>query len=205
MKQLVNARFSAIIAAAAFTALAPVPAAAQEAGGDTVNMVIVYGEDECPQSSADQITVCARMDESERYRIPEQLRQSSDPENVAWTSRVRTYETVGNFGPLSCSAVGAGGELGCTAAAIEAAYAERAQGSDVRFSELIAAERAQRLATIDEDAADTQSRVEAIEAEYMERLRRESEGEATPADDSAASEQPEVIDSARLAEPPPGM
>ena len=71
---------------------------------------------------------------------------------------------------------------------IERAYAERAQSSDVRFGELIAEERADRLSTIDADAAATQSRVEELERAYMERLRRESEaplpGETT-ADPSA--------------------
>ncbi len=59
--------------------LAPLPAAAQDQAGDKVNTVIVYGEDECPQSTGGDIVVCARMDESERYRIPEALRFSDDP------------------------------------------------------------------------------------------------------------------------------
>ena len=72
----------------------------------------------------DQIVVCARLEESERFRIPERLRQSNDPENEPWASRVRAYETVGQFGALSCSPVGSGGELGCTAQMIENAYRE---------------------------------------------------------------------------------
>ena len=123
----------------AAVALAPAPAVAQDAAGDRVNTVIVYGDDECPQSTSDEIVVCARMEESERFRIPEPLRQSSDPENEPWASKVRAYETVGQFGALSCSPVGSGGELGCTAKMIEAAYQERATGSDVRAGELIAA------------------------------------------------------------------
>ena len=56
---------------------------------------------------------------------------------------------------------------------INAAYADKREGSDVRFSQLIEAARAARLSTIDEDAADQQARVEQLEREYMERLERE--------------------------------
>jgi hypothetical protein len=168
------------LAATAAIALAPMPAAAQEDAGDKVNTVIVYGDDQCPQSNGDEIVVCARMEESERFRIPEALRQSSDPENEPWASRVRAYETVGNFGALSCSPVGSGGELGCTAKMIEAAYRERATSSDVRAGELIAAAREERLETIDAEAAATQARVEELERQYMERVRAEDAGEVAP-------------------------
>ena len=69
-------------------ALVSSPAAAQDTGEERVNTLIVYGEDECPPSTGDEITVCARLDESERYRIPESLRQSEDPANESWASRV---------------------------------------------------------------------------------------------------------------------
>lgn len=181
-----NRLLIALIAApAGLAALAPLPAAAQDNAGDRVNTVIIYGEDECPRSSADEITVCARLDESERFRIPERLRQSEDPANEAWASRVQAFETVGDFGPLSCSTVGSGAELGCTPQLIEAAYAERRAGSGVRFSQLIEQERAERLATIDAEAAATQVRVEEQEALYLERQRAAQAGETTTAVDPA--------------------
>jgi hypothetical protein len=173
------------------------PVAAQDEGGDRVNTLIIYGEDECPPSNDGEIVVCARMDEGERYRIPERLRQSEDPANEAWASRVQSYETVGDFGPLSCTPSGAGGELGCTAEMIEAAYAERAQSSNVRFSQLIAEERAERLATIDEEAAATQARVEELERQYEERMRRAQEGEVAETVDSSGAPA-EVVDPSRL-------
>ena len=172
-----NRLLIALIAApAGLAALAPLPAAAQDNAGDRVNTVIIYGEDACPRSTADEITVCARLDESERFRIPERLRQSEDPANEAWASRVQAFETVGDFGPLSCSTVGSGAELGCTPQLIEAAYAERRAGSGVRFSQLIEQERAERLATIDSEAAATQARVEEQEAVILERQRIAQEG-----------------------------
>jgi hypothetical protein len=174
-------RISAFAAATTLAMLLPAaPALAQEDGGDRVNQVIIFGDDACPRSEGDTITVCARLDESERYRIPPLLRNSSSPDNEAWSRRAQSLEAVGAFGPLSCTPVGAGGELGCTVQAIEAAYAERAGGSSVRFSQLIEEERAARLAEIDNEAASTQRRVEELERAYMERLERERDAEEGP-------------------------
>ena len=172
-------RLFSLVAATAI-GLSPAPVLAQDAAGDRVNTVIIYGDDACPASADGEIVVCARMDEGERYRIPEALRQSSDPANEAWANRVKSFEAVGDFGPLSCSTIGAGSELGCTAQFIEAAYAEKRSGPGVRAGELIAAARGERLATIDAEAADTQARVEVLEREFMERARQEEAGEVAP-------------------------
>lgn len=182
-----NRLLIALIAAPVGLAALPLPAVAQDNAGDRVNTVIIYGEDECPRSSADEITVCARLDESERFRIPERLRQSEDPANESWASRVQAFETVGDFGPLSCSTSGSGSELGCTPQLIEAAYAERRAGSSVRFSQLIEEERAERLATIDAEAAATQARVEEQEAIILERQRAAQAGETPAAVDPSAA------------------
>lgn len=180
-----TARFlpALMIAGLAFAA----PAAAQDDAGDKVNMVIVYGDDACPQSTAAEIVVCARKDESERYRIPENLRYSDDPANESWTERVERLEMVGEFGTLSCTPVGIGGHTGCTQEMIAKAYADRAEGSNVRFGQLIAEARAERLSTIDEEAAAEQERVEALEREYMERLEAERAA-PTPGETAAAPE-----------------
>lgn len=164
---------TAILLAVAFAAS---PVSAQDEGGDKVNMVIVYGNDECPVSTGGEITVCARKAEGERYRIPPNLRTSDSPENQAWTERVERYEMIGDFGTMSCSPAGAGGFTGCTQQMIEAAYGEKAEGSEVRFGQLIEAARAERLSTIDADAAAEQARVEQLEKAYMEKLERERAG-----------------------------
>lgn len=144
---------------------------------DDVRMSVVYGDDAAPPCPEDQICVIARLPESERYRIPETLRYSDDPANTSWTERVESLEMVGDFGTLSCSPAGAGGFTGCTRDLIRRAYGEEATGASVRFSELIAAARAERLSKIDEQAAAEQERVEQIEREYMERLERERAAE----------------------------
>ena len=76
---------SASLAAASLAAALLLPAgpALAQSPDEKVNLVIVYGQDECPQGKADEITVCARKEERERYRIPEPLRGSDSPRNDA--------------------------------------------------------------------------------------------------------------------------
>ncbi|MFN4113491.1 MAG: hypothetical protein ACK4GD_06080 [Sphingomonadaceae bacterium] len=158
-------------------ALLAAPLAAQESLRDDVRMSIVYGEDAAPECPRGEICVVARLPEDERFRIPPNLRFSEDPGNTAWTRRVESLEMIGDFGTMSCSTAGAGGFTGCTQQMIRAAYGDRAAGADVRFSELIASARADRLSQIDATAAEQQERVEQIEREYMERLERERAAE----------------------------
>ena len=192
MKRLAALPFAMLAAA-----LAPCPAAAQGADEPKVNQLIIYGDDKCPPSTNDEITVCARLDENERYRIPEDLREVKGPENVSWAAKVRSFEAVGKFGPLSCTPVGAGGELGCTAKMIEAAYEEKANSSSIRFAELIAKARQERLATIDPQAAATQARVEAIEKE-QKRL----EAQGVPTAQAAAQAEQTIADREAQGQPP---
>jgi hypothetical protein len=154
---------------------AATPAAAQEASEPKVNLVIVYGNDKCPESDADTITVCARKDEGERYRIPEPLRENPSPQNEAWNQKVRAYETVTKTGAQSCSPVGAGGWTGCSSKLINEAYAEKKTDPGIRAAQLIAEERARRLANVDADAAETQAAVEQQEEQIIARRRLEQQ------------------------------
>ncbi len=169
---------------------AAVPALAQDAPEPKVNQLIVYGDDKCPESEGDTITVCARKAEAERYRIPAALRGSASPQNEAWTNRVASYEMVGRSGTMSCSPVGAGGWTGCSGKLIDAAYAEKKASPDVKFGELIAAERAKRLSTIDKEAAETQARVEKLEDEIEARRKAEAEDAAKAEAAGEASAKP---------------
>lgn len=176
-----------LAAASTLAALAVATPAQAQGTGESVNQLIIYGDDACPPSTADQITVCARKDESERYRIPEALRQSDDPANESWTNRVIAYETVGDTGIQSCSPTGAGGWTGCLGEFIDNAYAERDTDASVRFSQLIEEERARRLAAIDAEAEETQSRVEEAEREYFER--QQAEAQAASNDETGTPEE----------------
>ena len=172
---MIRPLFSLTMLAAAGLAAPAMAQTPVETDDDSYNMVIVYGDDACPASTDGTIVVCARQDESERYRIPEGLRFTDGPQAQSWAERVERLEMVGDFGILSCSPAGAGGVTGCTQQMIDAAYADKENSSAVRFSEVINEIRADRLSTIDEDAARTQEEVEMIEREYMERLNAERE------------------------------
>jgi hypothetical protein len=123
-------RVTITLAAAAGLAagLAALPAAAQEAGA--VNEIIVFGNDPCPRSTDDEIVVCARKPETERYRIPERLR-SGGPRQTreAWANKARQFETVGSTGTFSCSPVGPGGHTGCLTQIINQARRERGEAT----------------------------------------------------------------------------
>jgi hypothetical protein len=111
---------SALALAAA--ALPSAPASAQ----NNVRIQIVYGDDQCATSNGEVIVVCVRRDESERYRIPPELRDTRDlPANESWLSRSQSIEYVGASGTMSCSPVGPGGFTGCTQQILRAARAER--------------------------------------------------------------------------------
>lgn len=182
-----------LIATAAFAATIgwAAPALAQDVPEPKVNQLIVYGDDQCPQSEGDTITVCARKAEAERYRIPAALRGSASPQNESWTNRVASYEMVGRSGTMSCSPVGAGGWTGCSGKLIDAAYAEKKASPDVKFGELIAAERAKRLSTIDQEAAKTQADVEKLEDQIEARRKAEAEAAAKAEAEGTASAKPD--------------
>jgi hypothetical protein len=115
--------------AAATAALTYAPAAAQNQArtGERISRVIVYGNDPCPRGPDGEIVVCGRRGESERYRIPPELRGDAtrDPESESWASRAQSLEYVGRAGIQSCSTVGPGGFTGCWAELMRAARNER--------------------------------------------------------------------------------
>ena len=170
-------RIALILPALFAVTLLPAPAAAQD---EKVNQLIIYGNDACPPSIGNEITVCARKGEDERYRIPEILRETTSPQNEAWNNKVLAYETVGSNGLLSCSPVGAGGWTGCANKLIDTAYAEKRDNADVSMGKLIQAEREKRLATVDGEAAETQARVEQLEREFEARERARQEAATAP-------------------------
>ena len=100
-------------------------ASAAEGTPDRESTVLVYGEDPCPASTENEVVVCARRPEEERFRIPRSLRRPSHPEQ-SWASRVESLEEASRDSrPNSCSVVGTYGQSGCTAALIRQWYAER--------------------------------------------------------------------------------
>lgn len=123
-KLIAASLFALSVAGSSFVASA---ALAADPPPERVFALVVYGDDACPTGEGDEIVVCARKPESERYRIPKTLR---DKPAVAggpgWGSQVANMEAIGRQTlPGSCSVNGSNGFTGCTAAALRQWFAER--------------------------------------------------------------------------------
>ena len=164
MKPPFSAAAAALLLAASGAALAQDAAPLGAQGGERINTLIVYGDDPCPPSTEEEIIVCARKPEGERYRIPEDLRDDpNDPKNESWTEKATELQYVGRTGIGSCSTVGPGGASGCFNDIVRRARDERATSDSVNWDRLIEEARQERLARIDEQAEAEE--VEAVEAE----------------------------------------
>lgn len=120
-------------------ALLAAPAAAQDSEAlrqtseppERISFLITYGDEPCPAAEGDEIVVCAQRPESDRYRVPKELRHQDEEAPVggaAWGARVAGYEETARMTrPNSCSVVGSYGFTGCTAAALRQWFAERQQ------------------------------------------------------------------------------
>jgi hypothetical protein len=123
-------RFLAALAPIALPLLLAQPAAGaelNEAAPARISALVVYGNDPCPNSKDDEIVVCARQPENERYRIPRELRKKKpEPAAQSWVARARTLDMVSRLGtPDSCSPQGSGGQTGCFRQFQELARQER--------------------------------------------------------------------------------
>lgn len=137
---------SAALLAAAFAA-APVPAQT----GERITRVIVYGNDSCPRGTGDEVVICGRRPENQRFRIPEELRGDAagpDPESESWAARATSLEYVGRTGTQSCSTVGGGGFTGCMSQLINQARAERRNAGDVNWTRMVEEARQEREARL---------------------------------------------------------
>ena len=66
------------------------------------SILYTYGDDPCPEAQGDEIVVCAQRPESERYRVPKELRKELQDDAPAgggsWASRVEGYENIARVG-----------------------------------------------------------------------------------------------------------
>ena len=114
-------------------ATAASPALAQDDPPERQSQIEVFGDDPCPPSSDDEIVVCHRRAEEERYRIPAPLRRSTQRPEQAWGARVETLDEVSRDSrPNSCSVVGSYGQTGCYQQMIRQWYDSRRAGSTGR-------------------------------------------------------------------------
>jgi hypothetical protein len=104
---------------AALPLLSAAPALAQSSNVRT-RTVVIFGDDACPKASnPDEIIVCARRPEEERYRIPKTLREEERAaiarrDNVAEGRAALASGRASAAGIGSCSPTGGGGIIGCT-------------------------------------------------------------------------------------------
>jgi hypothetical protein len=140
---------------------------------EKVKQVFVYGDDPCPASQGNEIVVCARMPDNDRYRIPKELRTDpNDPKVQSWANRARSIEYVGASGTDSCSPAGATGFTGCFAQIARAAREERkAMLGSATWADAVAKAREERLGNLDAESAQIEAQAKA--QEEAERLRAE--------------------------------
>src|SRR3546814_17614231 len=62
------------------------------------SVLYTYGDEPCPEAGEGEIVVCAQRPESERYRVPKELREELKEEEAvgggSWASTVERYEHV---------------------------------------------------------------------------------------------------------------
>ena len=116
------------LSALAAAASAAPPQPAETSPRARIAQLTVYGDDPCPRSTGDEIIVCARQPESERYRLPKRFRDKrrTDSASAAWGARSLELETVSREGlPNSCNTGGSNGQTGCFQKFLAQARAER--------------------------------------------------------------------------------
>jgi hypothetical protein len=129
MRKLATLTSAVAMAFAGGYAAVPAPALAQ--AQPNIAEIIVYGNDPCPRSTNNEIYVCNRRPEAERYRLPPNMRQSGTPQQMqSWAVRSKSLETAGATGLNSCSAVGPAGYTGCLEKLIKESRGERKQQAD---------------------------------------------------------------------------
>lgn len=156
-------------------ALAEAPTPADPTTADVadlrVNQLVIFEGDTCPPSTADTINVCAVLPNSERFRIPENLRSDPNaPENQSWVNKAIALNYVGNSGIGSCSTVGPGGFTGCSQQLINQAVAERRGRPEVNWARLIDEARQERLGQIDERAREEELNADGRRPRRVQRL-----------------------------------
>lgn len=108
--------------------LAASPALAAAPDGSE-RILLVFGDDPCPKSeNPDEVIVCARRPEEERFRIPQRFRSdeiSPRQANESWAVRAESLDQDWRTGIGSCSVVGPGGWTGCYQEMLRVAAAER--------------------------------------------------------------------------------
>ncbi|MFT8736063.1 MAG: hypothetical protein ABF760_01220 [Zymomonas mobilis] len=109
-----------------------------ESASERVISLVVYGEDKCPQGKGNEIVICARKPENERYRLPKRFRDQQKQKfaNSAWGPKVADLERTTSTGlPTSCTTSGSNGISGCYHQFIMDSIAERQQRKTSKYDD----------------------------------------------------------------------
>ncbi|MET3723387.1 hypothetical protein [Sphingomonas trueperi] len=117
---------TALLAAPAFAQTQDQPA--PEGPPQRVRSILLYGDQSCPKpANPDEIVVCSNAGDSP-YRIPKRFRDQpkEDAPSTSWSRRMEVVEEVNRAGlPNSCSAIGSGGQTGCSRQALQQWYQDK--------------------------------------------------------------------------------
>lgn len=95
-----------------------------------IRSVTLTGSEKCPASTSSEVVVCNRLDPNDQYRVPKELRRPPEvpAKNQSWVNRAQSMDEVGRTAgglPDTCSAVGTGGQSGCSQMNARQWYLER--------------------------------------------------------------------------------
>lgn len=102
--------------------------AQQSAPPERISFLVTFGDEKCPEAIGDEIVVCAVQPETDRYRIPKDLREKEEAAVAggSWTSAVESLDGYARANlPNSCSVNGSNGFTGCTQKLLQQWHAER--------------------------------------------------------------------------------
>lgn len=124
-----------VIAAALVAGPLLMPSAALAQSAAQSPVLVIFGDDKCPTNSdGEEIVVCQRLDEAERFRIPQTMREPEGRPQAreSWAVRSQSALEAGQMGTGSCSTVGPGGQTGCFVRQATRARAEARQRQEAQ-------------------------------------------------------------------------
>lgn len=98
-----------------------------------IRSVVIYGDDVCPTAAnPDEIVVCSKRPERERYRLPQSVREQAQKnrKNRSWAARSQDMSNLGRSGNGTCSPVGPNGGSGCVLQGIRDAAEEKRDAAE---------------------------------------------------------------------------
>jgi hypothetical protein len=95
-----------------------------------IRSVTLTANEKCPPSTANEVVVCNTINPNDQFRVPKELRRPPEvpARNQSWVNRAQNVDQVSRTAgglPNTCSAVGSGGQTGCSQMNARNWYLER--------------------------------------------------------------------------------